>query len=47
VVDQALAAGSAEGSEHLVLGLYSLDVPLVTAAPIYPPGRFWKLTRLS
>lgn len=47
VVDQPLAAGSAEGSEHLVLGLYSLDVPLVTAAPIYPPGRFWKLTRLS
>jgi serine-type D-Ala-D-Ala carboxypeptidase (penicillin-binding protein 5/6) len=47
VVDHPLAAGTVEGSEHLVLGDYQLDVPLVTANPLYPPGRFWRLTRLS
>jgi D-alanyl-D-alanine carboxypeptidase (penicillin-binding protein 5/6) len=47
VVDHPLAAGTVEGSEHVVLGDYRLDVPLVTADPLYPPGRFWRLTRLS
>lgn len=47
VVDQPLAAGTTEGNLHLVLGDYALDVPLVTADPMYPPGRFWRLTRLS
>lgn len=47
VIDQPLAAGTREGTEHLVLGDYSLDIPLVTADPMYPPGRFWRLTRLS
>jgi len=47
VVDQPLAAGTKEGNLHLVLGDYALDVPLVTADPLYPPGRFWRLTRLS
>jgi len=47
VVDQPLAAGTNEGTEHVVLGDYSLDVPLVTADPLYPPGRLWRLTRLS
>lgn len=47
VVDQPLAAGTQEGTEHMVLGDYSLDIPLVTADPMYPPGRFWRLTRLS
>jgi D-alanyl-D-alanine carboxypeptidase (penicillin-binding protein 5/6) len=47
VVDQPLAARTKEGTVHLVLGDYSLDVPLVTADPMYPPGRFWRLTRLS
>jgi hypothetical protein len=47
VIDQPLAAGSREGTEHMALGDYSLDVPLVTADPMYPPGRFWRLTRLS
>jgi len=46
VLDQPLAAGSQEGTEHMVLGDYILDVPLVTAGPMYPPGRFWRLTRL-
>jgi serine-type D-Ala-D-Ala carboxypeptidase (penicillin-binding protein 5/6) len=47
VVDQPVAPGTREGTEHLVLGDYSLDVPLVTASPLYPPGRIWRLTRLS
>ncbi|HEY4914534.1 MAG TPA: hypothetical protein VIJ91_11530 [Candidatus Dormibacteraeota bacterium] len=46
VLDQPLPAGTQEGAEHMVLGDYNLDVPLVTADPMYPPGRFWRLTRL-
>jgi serine-type D-Ala-D-Ala carboxypeptidase (penicillin-binding protein 5/6) len=46
VLDNPLPAGTQEGSEHMVLGDYNLDVPLVTADPMYPPGRFWRLTRL-
>ena len=46
VLDQPLPAGTQEGTEHMVLGDYNLDVPLVTADPMYPPGRFWRLTRL-
>jgi serine-type D-Ala-D-Ala carboxypeptidase (penicillin-binding protein 5/6) len=47
VIDRPLAAGTMEGTEHLALGDYNLDVPLVTADPLYPPGRLWRLTRLS
>jgi D-alanyl-D-alanine carboxypeptidase (penicillin-binding protein 5/6) len=47
VLDQPLAAGTREGTEHLALGDYNLDIPLVTAGPLYPPGRFWRLTRLG
>ncbi len=47
VVDKPLASRTREGSEHLVLGDYDLNVPLVTADPLYPPGRFWRLTRIS
>ena len=46
VLDKPLPAGTQEGTEHMVLGGYNLDVPLVTADPMYPPGRFWRLTRL-
>lgn len=47
VIDHPLPAGTVEGTEHVVLGDYLLDVPLVTADPLFPPGRFWRLTRLS
>ncbi len=47
VVDHPIGPGTPEGTVHLVLADYSLDVPLVTADPLYPPGRFWRLTRLS
>jgi len=47
VIDHALPSSTREGSEHVVLGDYDLDVPLVTADPLYPPGRLWRLTRIS
>jgi serine-type D-Ala-D-Ala carboxypeptidase (penicillin-binding protein 5/6) len=47
VLDQPLAAGTREGSLKMVLGDYDLDVPLATADALYPPGRLWRLTRLS
>ena len=47
VIDQPLAAGTKEGIEHVTLGDYSLDVPIVTADGLYPPGRLWRLLRLN
>lgn len=47
VVDSPVAPGTREGTEHVVLGDYDLEVPLVTADPLYPPGRLWRLTRIS
>jgi hypothetical protein len=46
-VDKPIPSSTPEGNIHMVLGDYNLDVPLVTADPLYPPGRFWRLTRLS
>lgn len=46
-IEQPLPSPTREGSEHVVLGDYALDVPLVTADPLYPPGRLWRLTRIS
>jgi D-alanyl-D-alanine carboxypeptidase (penicillin-binding protein 5/6) len=47
VVDKPIAPGTREGAEHVVLGEYTLDVELVTASPLYPPGRAWRLTRIN
>jgi len=47
VVNSPIPAGTKEGSVHIVLGDYNLDVPLVTADPLYPPGRLWRLTRIT
>jgi serine-type D-Ala-D-Ala carboxypeptidase (penicillin-binding protein 5/6) len=46
-VEQPVPASTVEGAEHVVLGDYELDVPLVTADPLYPPGRVWRLTRVA
>ena len=46
-VKQPLAAGSAAGSEHILLGDYAIDVPAVTAGPLHQPGSAWRLTRLK
>lgn len=47
ILDKPLPASTKVGTQHLTLGDYKLDVPVVTATPLYPPGRFWRLTRLS
>jgi D-alanyl-D-alanine carboxypeptidase (penicillin-binding protein 5/6) len=47
MVDEPVPASTVEGTEHVVLGDYDLDVPLVTADPLYPPGRLWRLTRIA
>jgi D-alanyl-D-alanine carboxypeptidase (penicillin-binding protein 5/6) len=47
VIDRPLPSHTREGSEHVVLGDYDLEVPLVTADPLYPPGRLWRVTRIS
>lgn len=47
IVDKPLPATTKVGTHHITLGEYRLDVPVVTATPLYPPGRFWRLTRLS
>jgi len=47
VVDKPIPASTQEGNIHMVLGDYNLDIPLVTADPLFPPGRLWRLTRLS
>ena len=47
IIDKPVAPGTHEGSEHLALGDYTLDVQLVTASPLYPPGRAWRITRIN
>jgi D-alanyl-D-alanine carboxypeptidase (penicillin-binding protein 5/6) len=47
VINKPVNPGTAAGSEHVALGDYSFDVPLVTGSPLYPPGRLWRLTRVN
>jgi serine-type D-Ala-D-Ala carboxypeptidase (penicillin-binding protein 5/6) len=47
VVDRPIPAGTKRGNVHIVLGDYNLDVALVTTDPLYPPGRLWRLTRVT
>jgi D-alanyl-D-alanine carboxypeptidase (penicillin-binding protein 5/6) len=47
ILDKPLPASTKVGTQHLALGDYKLEVPVATASPLYPPGRFWRLTRLS
>ncbi len=46
-ITQPIGDGANAGSLHVVLGDYRLTVPLVTAGVLYPPGRVWRLTRLT
>ncbi|HEV2477373.1 MAG TPA: D-alanyl-D-alanine carboxypeptidase [Candidatus Dormibacteraeota bacterium] len=46
-VDRPLPPYTKAGSLHLTLGDYDLDVPLATFDQLYPPGRFWRLTRVT
>jgi serine-type D-Ala-D-Ala carboxypeptidase (penicillin-binding protein 5/6) len=46
-VDRPLPPLTKAGSLHLTLGDYNLDVGLATFDQLYPPGRFWRLTRIT
>ena len=46
-VEKPLPSGTPTGSAHLVLGDYDVQVALATGNPLYPPGRFWRLTRVA
>jgi hypothetical protein len=45
-IKNAIPQGTSAGVLNMVLGDYNLDVPLTTSDAIYPPGRFWRLTRI-
>jgi len=47
IVDKPLPSSTKVGMQHVVLGDYKVDIQVVTATPLYPPGRFWRLTRIS
>jgi serine-type D-Ala-D-Ala carboxypeptidase (penicillin-binding protein 5/6) len=47
VINKPVDASTPAGSEHVVLGDYSFDVPLVTGSALFPPGRLWRLTRIN
>lgn len=46
-VSSPLPSGTRTGSMRLVLGDYDVQVALATGNPLYPPGRFWRLTRVT
>ncbi len=45
-IKDPIPRGTNAGVLNMVLGDYNLDVPLTTSDAIYPPGRFWRLTRI-
>lgn len=45
-VDGPISPGTTVGTLHVVLGDYTLDVPLATATQLYPAGKIWRITRL-
>ena len=46
-MDKPLPPGTRAGKVHFTLGDYDFDVSLATANQLYPPGRFWRLTRVA
>ncbi len=44
-ITKPIPSGTSAGVLNIVLGDYNLDVPLTISDAIYPPGRFWRLTR--
>jgi D-alanyl-D-alanine carboxypeptidase (penicillin-binding protein 5/6) len=46
-VDSPLASGTSAGKLHLVLGDQQVDVPLVTAGALNPPGIVWRMLRIN
>jgi D-alanyl-D-alanine carboxypeptidase (penicillin-binding protein 5/6) len=46
VIEKPMPSQTPEGTFHITLGDYKLDVPLVTASALYPPGKTWRLFRI-
>jgi D-alanyl-D-alanine carboxypeptidase (penicillin-binding protein 5/6) len=46
-VDGPVPRGTSAGKLHLVLGDQQVDVPLVTAGALDPPGIMWRLLRIN
>jgi D-alanyl-D-alanine carboxypeptidase (penicillin-binding protein 5/6) len=46
-IDGPLPAGASAGKLHVVLGDQQVDVPLVTAGSLDPPGFLWRLLRIN
>jgi D-alanyl-D-alanine carboxypeptidase (penicillin-binding protein 5/6) len=46
-IERPTATGMAAGKIHIVLGDQQVDVPLVTAGPLYPPEAMWRLFRIN
>jgi hypothetical protein len=46
-VDGPLASGTPAGKLHVVLGDQQVDVRLVTAGALDPPGIVWRLLRIN
>ena len=45
-ITQPLPQRTDAGVLNIALGDYNLDIPLTTSDPMYPPGKFWRLTRI-
>jgi hypothetical protein len=46
-VDGPVPTATSAGKLHVVLGDQQVDVPLVTAGALNPPGIGWRLLRIS
>ena len=46
-VDGTVLNGAPEGKLQIVLGDQQVDVPLVTAGSLDPPGLMWRLLRIN
>ncbi|TMB86105.1 MAG: D-alanyl-D-alanine carboxypeptidase [Chloroflexi bacterium] len=45
--DESVARGTPAGNLHIILGDQQVDVPLVTASSLDPPGIVWRLSRIN
>jgi serine-type D-Ala-D-Ala carboxypeptidase (penicillin-binding protein 5/6) len=46
-IERTVPGGTSAGKLHIALGDQQVDVPLVTAGPIHPPGTVWRLLRIN
>jgi hypothetical protein len=46
-IDGPMASGTPAGKLHIVMGDQLVDVPVVTAAWLNPPGMAWRVLRIN